>query len=176
MADQLIPVDVIIDELRRLDDAAGSEAGYFVDLDHHPHVIMRKIDGKKVECTTNDRLMPMRVFSDRILKPLITAPRGAINLPPEQVRGATHGDYTHMSIVIQKIKDALRSGESWERLSASQKEALELDATKMGRIVCGDPNHIDHWDDIIGYTRLARDRIPQAPRTVPARHNVVMKD
>lgn len=80
---------------------------------------------------------------------------------PEQVRGTTHGDYTHMSIVIQKIKDAMRAGEAWSQCSASQREALELTATKIGRIVCGDPNHVDHWDDIIGYCNLAMDRIPQ---------------
>lgn len=90
------------------------------------------------------------------------APGHVVYTPPEQVRGTTHGDYTHMSGVIQKIKDTMRSGESWGRLSASQREALELTATKVGRIVCGDPNHHDHWDDIAGYARLARNRIPHA--------------
>lgn len=83
--------------------------------------------------------------------------------PPEQIRGATHGDYTHMSGIIQSIKAVMRSGESWARCSAAQREALELIATKIGRIVCGDPNHVDHWDDIIGYAKLARDRIPGKP-------------
>lgn len=80
---------------------------------------------------------------------------------PEQVRGSTHGDYTHMSITIQNIKKAMQSGESWGRCSPPQREALELIATKIGRIVCGDPLHVDHWDDIIGYATLARNRIPE---------------
>lgn len=74
-------------------------------------------------------------------------------------RGQTHGDYTHMSITIQKIKDAMRAGEGWQRCNAGQREALELMATKIGRIVCGDPNHNDHWADIIGYTTKALERI-----------------
>jgi|HubBroStandDraft_3_1064219.scaffolds.fasta_scaffold01536_10 hypothetical protein len=78
---------------------------------------------------------------------------------PEQVRGATHGDYTNMSLRIQTIKSAMHSGPQWDNMSPGQREALELIATKIGRIVCGDPNHHDHWRDIVGYATLALDRI-----------------
>lgn len=64
-----------------------------------------------------------------------------------------------MSSRIQTIKSAMHSGPQWDNMSPGQREALELIATKIGRIVSGDPNHIDHWDDIIGYATLARDRI-----------------
>jgi hypothetical protein len=74
-------------------------------------------------------------------------------------RGKTHGDYTHMSITIQKIKDAMGSGEAWSQCSSTQRESLELIATKIGRIVCGDPNCHDHWTDIVGYATLALERI-----------------
>lgn len=76
-----------------------------------------------------------------------------------QERGTTHGDYTHMAITIQKIKDAMRAGEGWARCNAGQREALELIATKIGRIVCGDPGHHDHWADLIGYATKALERI-----------------
>ncbi len=79
--------------------------------------------------------------------------------PPEQVRGATHGDYTLMADRIQRIKSAMHSGPRWDDLNAGQREALELIATKIGRIVCGDPNFRDSWDDIRGYTQLVLDRI-----------------
>lgn len=67
-----------------------------------------------------------------------------------------------MAQTIQGIKDQMRSSPSWQDLSSSQREALELIATKIGRIVCGDPNHRDHWKDIAGYANLAHDRITQA--------------
>lgn len=88
-------------------------------------------------------------------------PPNAYRVPrPEDVRGSTHGDYGQMSRVIQETKAIWRSGPSWSQLSAAQKEALELIATKVGRIVCGDPNHRDHWDDVAGYARKASETIP----------------
>ena len=43
--------------------------------------------------------------------------------------------------------------------SADQKEALEMIATKMGRIVNGDPDYLDSWLDIQGYCQLIIDRV-----------------
>lgn len=103
-------------------------------------------------------------LSDRALHKCTPSPTIAEQLrdpPPEQVRGKTHGDYTYMSGVIQDIKLTMRRGQSWEKLSAPQAEALELIATKIGRIVCGDPNFRDHWADIIGYANLIKDRIAE---------------
>jgi hypothetical protein len=43
---------------------------------------------------------------------------------------------------------------NWALLSASQKEALEMIAHKIGRILNGDPNYDDSWRDIAGYAEL----------------------
>lgn len=86
--------------------------------------------------------------------------KNAFRVPrPEEIRGATHGDYDLMSFRIQEIKTAMRKGNSWEQMSAGQREALELIATKIGRIVCGDPNHADSWLDISGYAMLVFNRL-----------------
>lgn len=66
-------------------------------------------------------------------------------------RGATHGDYRAMSTRIQQIKTIMRMGSKWTDMSEPQKEALELIATKIGRIIEGDPEFKDHWDDLGGY-------------------------
>jgi hypothetical protein len=42
----------------------------------------------------------------------------------------------------------------WKYLSPMQREALDMTAHKIGRILAGDPDHKDHWDDIAGYTTL----------------------
>jgi len=81
---------------------------------------------------------------------------------PEQVRGSTHGDYGRMSITAQALKAIMRQTPNWERMTTTQQEALELIATKISRITCGDPNHHDHWADIGGYAELALNRIPHA--------------
>lgn len=66
-------------------------------------------------------------------------------------RGSTHGDYKTMANTVQATKNVWRCGTNWDRLHSGQKEALELIATKIGRILTGDPGHEDHWKDLSGY-------------------------
>lgn len=75
-----------------------------------------------------------------------------------KTRGYTHGDFTFNSEVTQNIKFAMKDN-NWSKLPPFQKEALEMIAHKIGRILCGDPNFKDHWDDIAGYAKLVSDRI-----------------
>ena len=53
----------------------------------------------------------------------------------------------------------MHSEEGWRRLSHVQKESLEMNVHKIGRILAGDPNEPDHWNDISGYSKLVSDRI-----------------
>lgn len=76
-----------------------------------------------------------------------------------------YGDYGYMATVAQRVKEAMGAR---THLSAVQRESLDMMATKIARIVCGDPNDPDHWLDIEGYAKLARDRIPVAPYQNPA--------
>ncbi|MFZ2404544.1 MAG: hypothetical protein WAW41_05360 [Methylobacter sp.] len=48
---------------------------------------------------------------------------------------------------------------NWRKLSPSQKEALEMIAHKIGRILNGDPNYSDSWHDIAGYAQLVEMEI-----------------
>ena len=73
-------------------------------------------------------------------------------------RGKTHGDFNEHAHITQNLKAAMRRYDSWERLTASQMEALEMIAHKIGRILAGNPNYADHWDDIAGYAKLVADR------------------
>jgi len=74
-------------------------------------------------------------------------------------RAKSHGDYRDHARVTQSILDTLRSGPKWDVLNFCQKESLHMFAHKMGRIVAGDPNHKDHWDDIGGYAKLISDQL-----------------
>jgi hypothetical protein len=40
-----------------------------------------------------------------------------------------------------------------------QREALEMIAHKIARIINGDPNYADSWVDIAGYAKLVADRL-----------------
>lgn len=69
-------------------------------------------------------------------------------------RGGTHGNFADNAYYSQQIKDVMRDSVNWNRLAASQQEALHMIAHKIGRILAGDPNFKDHWIDIEGYARL----------------------
>jgi hypothetical protein len=69
-------------------------------------------------------------------------------------RAATHGDFAENSRISQEIKAVMRSGANWAGLSPSRKEALEMIALKLGRILGGNPDESDHWQDMAGYAHL----------------------
>lgn len=74
-------------------------------------------------------------------------------------RGARYGAFTGHAKITQGIKKVMQESPKWESLHDDQKEALEMAAHKIGRILNGDPNYIDSWHDIIGYTRLVEQRL-----------------
>lgn len=76
-----------------------------------------------------------------------------------QERGKTHGDFTDHATVTYAIKDAIASLGNIDKLSVVQREALDMIAHKIGRIMAGDASHNDHWDDIAGYARLVSQRL-----------------
>lgn len=68
-------------------------------------------------------------------------------------REKTHGKFKNVAQTAQRLKDTFR----WagiDHLNAEQREALDLVASKIARILCGDPNYADNWHDIAGYARL----------------------
>ena len=74
-------------------------------------------------------------------------------------RGSKYGDYTSNAHVTQSIMRALHQGENSHNLNDNHVEALHMIAHKMSRIVNGDPDLHDSWDDIAGYAKLVSDRI-----------------
>ena len=88
-------------------------------------------------------------------------------------RGSRYGEFKDHALITQTIKKALRTGANWDALDDDMTECLEMIAHKMGRILNGDPDYIDSWTDIIGYTRLVEKRLIEAeakdePCTDPA--------
>lgn len=75
-------------------------------------------------------------------------------------RGKTHGDFAVHALVTQRIKEIMKfSGVRWDVINHTQRESLEMIAHKIGRICAGNPNHIDHWDDIAGYATLVANEL-----------------
>lgn len=72
-------------------------------------------------------------------------------------RGSRYGPFKQHAEVTQAIKRIMF--EFPKELADDQREALEMIAHKIGRIVNGDPDYIDSWDDIAGYAKLVADRL-----------------
>ena len=69
-------------------------------------------------------------------------------------RQKTHGDFYDVAMVAQELKDVLRRGKNWKMLDDAQREALEMIATKIARILSGNPHEVDHYRDGAGYFQL----------------------
>ena len=77
-------------------------------------------------------------------------------------RGSRYGDFATHALITQSLKDVMKNTPNWGTLSPSQKEALEMTAHKIGRILNGDPDYDDSWVDIGGYTKLVADDLQAA--------------
>ena len=76
----------------------------------------------------------------------------------EDILNATHGEYTDHATVTQKLKAVVHTHPHWDALFYVHKESIDMILHKIGRIIAGDPNVADHWDDIAGYSTLSADR------------------
>lgn len=74
-------------------------------------------------------------------------------------RGSRYGSFVEQARVEQNIKSAFHDSPNWPTLDADMKSALEMMATKISRILKGDPAYRDSWHDIIGYAKLIEDRL-----------------
>lgn len=76
-------------------------------------------------------------------------------------RGKTHGDFKHQSELSNMLKLAVRNypDSKWSYINPYQRESIEMICHKLSRILVGDPNEVDHWDDIAGYATLVANQL-----------------
>lgn len=75
-------------------------------------------------------------------------------------REARYGDFVDHARISQGIKTAMQHSRNWKDLRDCQKEALDMVAHKIARILNGDPEYHDNWFDILGYVRLVEKALP----------------
>ena len=74
-------------------------------------------------------------------------------------REVTHGDFEMKAMWIQEIMEHLISLNAYQNMEADKKEAIHMILVKLSRIIYGNHDHADHWDDIAGYALLVADRL-----------------
>lgn len=80
-----------------------------------------------------------------------------------QERERTHGPFCDTAAIAQELKAIMHACPAWNGLALdpAQREALDMIASKMARILSGNCNEPDHWQDIAGYAALGERAIPQ---------------
>lgn len=71
-------------------------------------------------------------------------------------RKSTHGNWVDQAALANELKERMRGSPNWNSLKPYQSEALDMIATKLSRILSGNPTEPDHWDDIAGYAYLGK--------------------
>ena len=69
-------------------------------------------------------------------------------------RGKQYGKFSGHAEVTQKLKAVIYAHPSVRNLQPHHLEALDMIVHKIGRIVNGNPDFRDSWDDIAGYATL----------------------
>ena len=72
-------------------------------------------------------------------------------------RGSRYGEFDEHAKITQNLKRAMENSPNWHKLPDYMKEALEMNAHKIGRILNGDPFYVDSWTDVVGYAKLVED-------------------
>ena len=77
-----------------------------------------------------------------------------------QERNTTHGEFKDNAVTTSDLRFSMRNkGVNWDKLSDTQVLALDMIQHKISRILSGDPNFKDHWDDIAGYAKLISEEL-----------------
>jgi hypothetical protein len=86
---------------------------------------------------------------------------------PEQLekildkRAEQYGTFMRNADIAIKLKQVIHNAMVREdtQLYPDQLQALDMIVTKIGRILTGNPSHLDSWIDIAGYAKLVSDRL-----------------
>jgi hypothetical protein len=76
-------------------------------------------------------------------------------------RAEQYGSFMQSADTVIRIKSIMHNAVARNEvhLYPDQLQALDMIATKISRIVHGNPNHTDSWTDIAGYATLVADRL-----------------
>jgi hypothetical protein len=81
-------------------------------------------------------------------------------------RAKDYGKFKDGAALMQGMKRLLadHAAKHGKTFTDDQWEALEMIVHKIGRIVNGNPDKVDHWVDIAGYAKLVADRLEGVER------------
>lgn len=71
-------------------------------------------------------------------------------------RDHQHGGMEAVGRLAQALKSTMRIADNWYQMTPGHREALDMIAHKIARILSGaDPHDREHWEDVAGYAQAA---------------------
>jgi hypothetical protein len=135
---------------------------YFKD---HPTADVKKVAAKFKTALPKTYVLRKRAREESWQPPsLVPMPEAPAPTNVDKVldaRAANYGKFIEGAEIMQMTK-RLVHGYIEKRgtpLAFDQREALDMILHKMGRIINGNPDVVDHWTDIAGYAKLVADRL-----------------
>jgi hypothetical protein len=114
----------------------------------------------------------LEAFKESFVPPLLPVPEQTLTLPPQMEgtisvgavldqRAVDYGQFKNGAELMQGIKRLVseHAQKHNKTFADDQWEALEMIIHKIGRIVNGNPDKVDHWVDIAGYAKLVAMRL-----------------
>ena len=76
-------------------------------------------------------------------------------------RAKDYGKFIEGAEIMQMLKRLVHNyiEERGTTLAFDQREAIDMIIHKLGRIINGNPDKVDHWVDIAGYAKLVAERL-----------------
>ena len=154
---------------KRWDNATVEQPPLQLTWDEAPakatHILQHRETSEQVFARLNDKIKFMRidyVASYNMDQWFVVSERPDNTVTVDSTineRGERYGKFNEGANIMQTLKNVMRETDGWERLTASQREALEMIQHKIGRVLNGDPNYDDNWRDICGYSQLILDEL-----------------
>lgn len=83
-------------------------------------------------------------------------------------RAKTYGDFRDIAKISGALQRTMRATRNWDALPEDAREALQTIASKIARILNGDPEFVDSWHDIAGYATLVENRLRESEAKIDA--------
>jgi hypothetical protein len=115
---------------------------------------------KDLEAKTKEALTEVKEWVEEKVEPKPEPEVSGVGKVLDE-RASQYGSYMQASDTAIRIKGVMHNAvaRNEAHLYPDQLQALDMIATKISRIVNGNPNHTDSWIDIAGYATLVADRL-----------------
>lgn len=78
--------------------------------------------------------------------------------PLLETRQTTHGDFAENARISQYLKWVLRGSPGWDKITPVEQEVMDMICLKFSRILSGKSLERQHWEDVVGYGKLALEK------------------